>query len=140
MRGFRVYEDVQLSIRYLFTSLFPPPPPQIFEKVQVIKTKTTHNIYGTKKITKAELYSIRSNPNSSDKPNTLALEMFTRSKNANRYKMHKKGITWRSIRRRSFWGVVLGGHDGMVSSLEEQGSSCPWWCWWSLVVVVVVVG
>lgn len=102
------------------------------------KTKTTHNIYGTKKITKAELYSIRSNPNSSDKPNTLALEMFTRSKNANRYKMHKKGITWRSILRRSFWGVVLGGHDGMVSSLVEEGSSCPWWCWWSLLVVVVV--
>lgn len=104
------------------------------------KTKNTHKIYGTKKITKAELYSIRSNPNSSDKPNTLALEMFTRSKNANRYKMHKKGITWRSIRRRSFWGVVLGGHDGMVSSLVAEGSSCPWWCWWSLVVVVVVVG
>lgn len=135
MRGFRVYEDVQFSIRYLFTSLFPPPPPQNFEKVQVKKQKQTHNIYGTKKITKAELYSIRSNPNSSDKPNTFALEMFTRSKNANRYKMHKKGITWRSIRRRSFWGVVLGGHDGMVSSLEEEGASCPWWWWWSLVVV-----
>lgn len=117
-----------------FTSLFPPP--QNFEKVQVKNKKQTHNIYGTKKITKPELYSIRSNPNSSDKPNTLALEMFTRSKNANRYKMHKKGITWRSIRRRSFWGVVLAGHDGMVSSLVEEGSSCPWWCWWSLLVVV----
>lgn len=123
MRGFRVYEDVQLSIRYLSLPYS-------------LLLKNTHNIYGTKKITKAELYSIRSNPNSSDKPNTLALEMFTRSKNANRYKMHKKGITWRSIRRRSFWGVVLGGHDGMVSSLVEEGSSCPWWCWWSLVVVV----
>jgi len=111
--------------------------PQKFRtsKIPSQKQKHSQNIWH-KKITKAELYSIRSNPNSSDKPNTFALEMFTRSKNANRYKMHKKGITWRSIRRRSFWGVVLGGHDGMVSSLVEESSSCPWWCWWSLVVVV----
>lgn len=133
MRGFRVYEDVQLSIRYLFHFPIPSSSPK-FRKNPSHKNQKTHKIYGTKKITKAELYSIRSNPNSSDKPNTFALEMFTRSKNASRYKMHKKGITWRSIRRRSFWGVVLGGHDGMVSSLEEEGSSCPWW---SLVLVVV---
>lgn len=64
------------------------------------------DVQGTKKMTSATLYSFPARFRSSDRPKTLALAMLTRSRKARRYMIHKKGTTWKSMRRTNLRSVV----------------------------------
>lgn len=92
-------------------------------------------IYGTKNMVSAVLYCNGSKFRSATRPKERAFAIFTRSRNANtfrlleeylgrdnflvvdvRYSMQRKGMTRRSILRISFASVVCDGHTTFSSS------------------------
>lgn len=66
----------------------------------------SNRMYGMKKMVRAVLYSVFFSFRSFCKPKIEALAMLVRSRNANKYKMLRTGMTRKSILTTSFHWVV----------------------------------